>query len=286
MAATRRTFSTRHGAVIADDSGADGFPVLMIHGSGSSRRVFDRQSQSPLGRKWRMIAVDLPGHGQSQNAVDPERSYTVAGLADCLGEIAGKLGLTRFAVFGWSLGGHVAVEMLAGNAGVAGAMVTGAPPIPPGLIGMLRGFVPSFDILLASREEYSERDAERFEWLCFGGAGAPGFRDMIRRADGRSRAIFVKSLQRGDGADQRHAVENASVPVALVNGVDDPFVRLNYMNGLNVPLLFEGHPQVIQGAGHSPFWQQPEAFNPIFDRFLDAVAANEKARERDVRRIA
>jgi len=154
------------------------------------------------------------------------------------------------------------------------------------LIGMLRGFLPSFDLLLASREDYSERDIERFEWLCFGGMAAPGFRDTIRRADGRSRAVFARSLQRGDGADQRHAVEHASVPVAFVNGANDPFVRLSYFNGLAVPLLFEDQPHVIADTGHAPFWQDPAGFNPILDRFLASVVANEKIRERDARRIA
>ncbi|MCF3639413.1 alpha/beta hydrolase [Rhizobium sp. TRM95111] len=281
-----RTFSipTRCGAVVVTDVGGSGFPLLLIHGSSYSARVFEKQFDSELARHWRLIAVDLPGHGRSEDAADPQSGYTVSGLADCLAEVLRRCRLSRVVVYGWSLGGHVAIELLARNAAIAGLVCGGAPPVQGGFLGMLKGFSPSFDLLLASKQTFTPRDAERFERLCFGRRSDGRFRDDILRSDGRMRAIFTQSMMRGDGTDQRRAIETAEVPVAFVNGADEPFVRLGYFDGLSVPMLHGGEPQLIEGAGHAPFWEQPEAFNAFVDRFMLSVMENEVRRKK--RRVA
>jgi len=269
------TIDTSHGAVGVSDTIDGAAPLVMIHGSGSSRTVFSRQLHSHLSRDWRLIALDLPGHGESSDARDPQSTYTVTGLASCIGEVAARLGLHRFAVLGWSLGGHVAIEMAGTCDGITGLMLCGTPPVPGGLLGMLRGFHPSFDILLASKQNFTSRDVERFQSLCFGDTSNPSFRNAIERADGRLRSVFSHAMLRGQGVNQRRTVEQADIPIAFVNGFHDPFVRLSYFSGLNVPLLFEGKAQVMEGAGHAPFWEKPESFNSMLDRFLNTVAAHE-----------
>jgi pimeloyl-ACP methyl ester carboxylesterase len=68
--------------------------------------------QGPLAENHRLIAFDLPGHGQSSNAPHPARSYTLPGLADACVELLEKLGVTEAIAFGWSLGGHIGIEMV------------------------------------------------------------------------------------------------------------------------------------------------------------------------------
>lgn len=215
------TIDTSHGAVRISDTIDGAAPLVMIHGSGSSRTVFSRQLHSHLSRNWRLIALDLPGHGESSDARDPQSTYTVTGLADCIGEVAARLGLHRFPVLGWSLGGHVAIEMAGSGNGISGLMLCGTPPVPSGLLGMLRGFHPSFDILLASKENFTSRDVARFQSLCFGDTSNPSFRDAIARADGRLRSVFSRAMLRGEGVDQRRTVEQADIPIAFVNGFHD-----------------------------------------------------------------
>ncbi len=269
------TIDTRHGSVRISDTMAGAAPLVMIHGSGSSRHVFSRQLHSHLSRNWRLIALDLPGHGESSDARDPQSTYTVTGLADCIAEVAARLGLHRFPVLGWSLGGHVAIEMAGSGNGVSGLMLCGTPPVSSGLIGMLRGFHPSFDILLASKQNFTSRDVERFQSLCFGDTSNPSFRNAIARADGRLRSVFSRAMLRGQGVDQRRTVEQADMPIAFVNGFHDPFVKLSYFSGLNIQLPFEGKAHVMEGAGHAPFWEKPESFNLLLERFLRTVAAHE-----------
>ncbi len=70
------------------------------------------------------------------NAIDPRRTYSVKGYADALLEALASLGVERFAVVGHSLGGHVALEMVARNAAVDGALIFGTPPIANSVEGL------------------------------------------------------------------------------------------------------------------------------------------------------
>lgn len=261
---------------ISQTSG-DGLPILLIHGSGASRKVFARQFESPLAATHRLIAFDLPGHGQSSDAIEPSNVYSLPGLAAVAGQVLDRLDIRRAAVYGWSLGGHVAIELASIHPSVAGLMLSGAPPVAKGLLEMLRGFHANWDMLLASKRVYSERDASRFERLCFGDTGDPSFLQDILRADGRLRSAVSRGMMTGEGVNQKRVVENAKFPVAFVNGENDPFIRLGFFNTLDCASLWE-RPIVMEGTGHTPFWERPDAFNRIFSRFLDAVSAQEARR--------
>ena len=56
-----------------------------------------------------------------------------------------------------------------------------------------------------------------------------------------------------------------------MNGRDEPFARLDYLDSLSYPDLWEGRCHVVAGAGHAPFFQQAESFNALLARFLDDV---------------
>lgn len=103
--------------------------MLLIHGNSSCRGVFRKQLQGSLTENHRLIAFDLPGHGEFSDAPDPRRSYTRSGFADAALELLVKLEVTEAAVFGWSLGGHIGMEMVFRFPGMRGLMITGSPPV-------------------------------------------------------------------------------------------------------------------------------------------------------------
>ena len=279
MPVTEKTIRTRQAEIHLRESAGSGLPLLMLHGSGASGAVFAKQFGSVMAEGRHLIAIDLPGHGASSEAYDPASTYSIGGLSATVSSVMDAISLDRATIFGWSLGGHIAIELLATQPDrVAGLMLTGAPPVPRGPLGLLRGFHTHWDMLLASKENFSPRDVERFERMCFGDAGTPEFRELVRRADGRARTMFFRSVLRGDGADQRRTVEQAQVPIALVNGANEPIAKLGYLASLNIPELWDGESHVIPGAGHSPFWQAAEAFNPLLARFADDVAKGDEAR--------
>ncbi len=279
MATTDSILETRHARVSVRQSSGTGMPVLMIHGSGASKDVFARQFDHPMADEYHLVALDLPGHGASSDAENPKIAYTMRGFADTVGEVIEQLGLQHVAVFGWSLGGPIAIEMLDGNPAIAGLMLSGTPPVSQGMLAMLRGFHTGWDLMLTSKEVFTPRDVERFGKLCYGDAVAPEFLDAIRRADGRVRTTVFKGLIKGEGADQRHVVEHASVPIAIVNGANEPFARLGYLKGLSYRSLWHDQCHVIADAGHAAFWEAPEAFNPLLQQFVADVGRHSATAE-------
>jgi pimeloyl-ACP methyl ester carboxylesterase len=264
-----RTITTSAGALRLTESDGVGMPILMIHGTGSCRAVFGKQLESALADQHRLIAVDLPGHGESADAADVA-AYTLRGLTGVMTEVVHQLGLDRFALLGWSLGGHIALEMIE-HRGLSGLVICGTPPIARGPIAMLRAFRPSLDAPLASKEHYTDRDVARMFSLLYTRGATPELLEAIKRSDGRARAAAVRSMTRGECSDERRAVMVSPVPVAIINGRGEPFVRLSYLDGLAGPTLWHGVPLVIEGAGHACFWDQPEAFNELLGAFAGDV---------------
>lgn len=284
---TDRNISTSSANLRVTESDGHGMPLVLLHGSGASRAAFDRQLGSPLAERHRLVAIDLPGHGESDDASDPQSGYTITGFAATVIEAFAALSIDRAVVLGWSLGGHIAIEVMAERPDlVAGLMVSGAPPVARGPIGMLRGFHANWDMLLASKERFSERDVLRFAQLCYREAATPELVQAIRRADGRARVHLSRSMMRGDGADQKRTIEQASVPIALVSGELDPIVRVGYMNSIDCRHLFDGHALVLDGTGHAPFRDAPERFNAVLNRFAAEAGMFRAPAEMPVARIA
>ncbi|MBC9880814.1 alpha/beta hydrolase [Bradyrhizobium sp. INPA01-394B] len=95
------------------ESAGTGRPILLVHGNSSSSRIWQKQLQGPLGAKYRVIAIDLPGHGASSPAPHPETDYSGHGYAAAIAAAARALDLASAIVVGWSLGGHAVLNAAA-----------------------------------------------------------------------------------------------------------------------------------------------------------------------------
>jgi pimeloyl-ACP methyl ester carboxylesterase len=92
---------------IAFDSHGSGPPLVLLHGIGSRRAVWDPVVPA-LARERRVIAVDIPGFGDSPpNGAAP----TAVGFAACLEDWFAEQGLGRPHVAGNSMGGAIALEL-------------------------------------------------------------------------------------------------------------------------------------------------------------------------------
>jgi pimeloyl-ACP methyl ester carboxylesterase len=179
-------------------------------------------------------------------------------------------------VFGWSLGGHVGIEMMGRFPGIRGLMITGAPPV--GRANMAEGFIASPHRGLAAREVLSESEIEAFVQAIFGSSLEPVLCDAVRRADGRLRKRVFEAARAGISVDQRLLAETSRVPLAVVNGGADRLIDLDYIDTVHYANLWEGRCHRLPGLGHASFWEAPGIFNPILDRFLRDVRDRESAR--------
>lgn len=89
--------------------GGSGEPLLLVHGIGSTWRVW-KPVLGALEARHEVLGVDLPGFGYSA-PLAPGVSPTPAALADCLEQTLDDLGWERPHVAGHSLGGRLALEL-------------------------------------------------------------------------------------------------------------------------------------------------------------------------------
>jgi pimeloyl-ACP methyl ester carboxylesterase len=88
------------------DTGPRDAPVLvLLHGSNASLFTWEPWA-ARLEKDYRIVRFDLPGHGMT--GASPTRAYSTAAYVDVVERVRAKLGLTRFAIAGNSMGGGVA----------------------------------------------------------------------------------------------------------------------------------------------------------------------------------
>ncbi len=261
---------TSHGRIAVWDSGSSGAVVLLIHGNSSCKEVFQHQFESRMVNRFRLIALDLPGHGASADANEPQRTYTIPGYADVVIELLHALDVEQLAILGWSLGGHIGIELLTRNIDVAGLAITGTPPIGHNPADFAAGFRPHEHMALTGQEHFSEADIVAYARETTGAPAA--FLDAaVGRTDGRARRLMLEAAMAAQGADQRQVVSTSVVPVAVITGENEPFVSNDFLTTFPYRNLWDRTVHVIPDAGHAPFWERPAAFNKLFERFLTDV---------------
>lgn len=264
---------TSHGSIKVTDTEADGPIVLMIHGNSSCRQVFRNQLEGAIGQEFRVIAFDLPGHGESTDALDPEKTYWMPGYADTAIELMQKLGIDRYAVLGWSLGGHIGIEMLSRTDKISGLMITGSPPFEKTQESVEAGFRPSEHMHLAGQNSFTPQDVLDYAHSTCGANAPfePFLVDCVKRTDGRARELMFGRITDAQTADQQDIAVHSPVPLAIVNGEDDVFVRNDFIAALPYKNLWENTVYRLDGIGHAPFWEAPDLFDPFLRRFLTSL---------------
>lgn len=264
------SIETSHGRIAYTQSVGRGPAVLMIHGNSTCGQVFRNQLGGEVGRTYHCIAMDLPGHGASDDAIDPDRTYNMQGYADAAIELMSKLGHQRYAVLGWSLGGHIALDMLTRSDALTGAMITGSPPIGQEQGSVQEGFNGDIERGLAAIRVLTDEEMDQFAHVTCGADAPydPFLLEAVRRCDGRSRSLMVAKLAAGIGPNQQEVAVNAPAPLAIVNGEKDPFIKNDYIASLPYKNLWENEVHILGGLDHAPFWEAPARFDPFLLRFL------------------
>ena len=252
-------------------------PIVFVHGSGFSKDVFKLQFESRQLSGHHLFAIDLPGHGDSADANDPSAVYSYAGLASVVTDFIERLNIDRCLLVGWSLGGHVAYDMLDTVPQVAGVMAFGAPPAVGGPLGIIRSLHISKNLLLISKAKFTRADAERFERVCLDGHFAGEFVETLCRTDEKMRPCLSRSVMASTGQGQKKRVESARTPICLLQGRHDPVSRTGYMQAFPGQNLFAGRCIIFDESGHAPFVDAADKFDCLLAQFADFAEAGGSA---------
>lgn len=265
------------------ESDGTGDPIMLIHGNSSSGRVFQHQLDGEFGRKYHVVAIDLPGHGDS----DPARemsAYNLPNYAATVVAAAKALQMENAVFVGWSLGGHILLQAHKSLPDASGLVIFGTPPLafPPALE---EAFLPNPAMGVAFKAAITEEEAIAFATAFFApetSVDLAPFVAEIQNTDGNARAGLAASIAANSQVGESHqnevdVVTNLSIPLAILHGQKDQLVSEPYISALNIPALWHGAVQIIPDAGHTPQWEQPEKFNELLEAFVVEVNREKKA---------
>lgn len=282
MQAPEALIQTRHGRIAVSDTGGAGPAILAIHGNSACKEAFTKVFAA-FRDTHRLIAFDLPGHGVSSNA-DPEAAYNVTAYADVAEDVLAALGVTKPTILGWSLGGYVGLELTARRPqGIAGLCITGTSPLNVVPEDFARGYDASHHLVLTGKQYFTHAEERAYA----GSATAPKSADSafmhqaVNRTDGRTRYYMITKLGVVDWPRQMRMLREGTVPFAVLNGSDDPFLDHAYIAGLDYGCIWTGAPRDIPGGKHAPFFNEPAEFNQCLREFVkwaeDAVEGRDVA---------
>ena len=236
-----------------------GPPLVLIHGIGSQwqmwRPVLDR-----LSREREVVAVDLPGFGESAAL---EAEPTVEALADAVAEFLDGIGLPGAHAAGNSLGGGVALAMA--RAGTARS----ACVLSPAGFGNMREGRYARAVLVSSRRAAQRLDARAGtvaggpvrRTLAFGHLAARPWRIPADEAAGAMQNLarspgFEATLEALDG----HAFGGHTLdcPVTVAWGEKDRLLLYSRQSARARRLLPDARHVTLHGCGHVPTWDDPE----------------------------
>ncbi len=254
-----------------ESSGA-GPAIMLIHGNSSSGMSYQHQINSSLGEKYRLVAIDLPGHGNSEPFAG-QSAYSIPGYAAIVTAAAEALGMEDAVFVGWSLGGHIVLETHNQLEKAKGFVIFGTPPLafPP---AMEEAFLPNPAVNIGFKADVTEEEARAYASSFFvAGTQAPEtpFVADILRTDGNARSGLAASIKPDGYQDEVEIVANLSIPLAIFHGKEEQLVNESYIANLAMPTLWRNTIQIIRAAGHAPHWEQPKEFNGLLDAFVADV---------------
>jgi len=250
-------------------------PILLIHGWSQSHLCWAKQYDSGLQNEFRLVALDLRGHGMSDAPLDPAE-YTDSGKwADDIAAVICQLGLLKPTLVGWSYAGFVISDYLSkyGSSDIAGinfvaaAVVLGpkafGPLIGPGFLQHAPGACdPDLATNIAAIRSFVRAcTAAPLEHAEFELALAY---NMVVPA--KVRAFLIRRE-----IDAGPVLENLRIPVLVTHGRADTVV-LAAMSEYILQHCPTAGPSWFEAVGHAPFLEEPARFNRELAAFARKAA--------------
>lgn len=234
-----------------NDCGA-GEALILIHGLGGGGRSWRRQIED-LSQAYRVVALDLRGHGQSGHRA--EEAISIRSLAAEVISLLHGLGIEQGHFCGHSLGGMIALEIWVRAGSLMRSLIladTTAFFPPP---HMLEEFLRQFDQL--DMAGWGRVLAPRLL-----GRGAPTAltEEVVETISATSRAVYRQALIAAFQADYRWLLPLIDLPTLILVGEEDQAMPWGYARYLQ-SRISNAALQVVPQAGHLSHQENPQEFN-------------------------
>ena len=296
MAASFPSFDSR--TVVVDGvklhyfCGGSGSPLVLVHGLGSSAAVEFYYNLEPQAAQHRVIAIDLPGFGQSDR---PVLEYTIDVFVKAVSDLMASEGLPRAAVMGVSMGGRVALGLaLSAPEQVERLILVDALGVgPPRRVLAYRilltrglGELTLSGTARALRRMNPATIRRFWGWYL----NRPGRVDSIwsnqRIADHGAllskpeyRAAYLSALRSiagmrslRDGVVVEARLPELRMPTLLVWGRHDHIFPPGHAESA-LKRLPNGRIEIFEDSGHTPQMEEPDRFNRLVLGFLEEPAS-------------
>src|SRR6201997_3017003 len=283
-------FLELHGDRVAYRDDGDGEVLLLIHGMAGSSDSW-RSVLPQLSKKFRVIAPDLLGHGESAK---PRSDYSLGAFAVWLRDFLDELGVSQATVVGHSLGGGVAMQFVYQHPDYVKRLVL----ISSGGLGPDVGLVlrllsaPGAELVLpiiAPKPVLNVGNKLR-SWFSVAGIRSPRAGEIWNAysslSDRQTREAFLRTLRsvvdyRGQAVSALSKIHlSYGLPALLIWGEQDRIIPVahGYAAHDAVP---DSRLEVLAGVGHFPHVESPTAVVDIVDDFIattgrDADRTNRK----------
>ena len=261
-------------AVLAGPTAAP--PLVFLHGLSGSQATWSNVL-ADLVERYRVVALDLPGHGQSDKPAPAEADYSVAGLAAAVAQAIEALGLAPAVLVGHSLGGAAALRIaLDRPESVRGlALVNSAglgQEINPELLDRVEAEPSKEEVRRLLELFYEDKLLIRDRGVeeMYRALTSPGATEAVRAA---AAANFDREGQR---IDLRDRLGEVGVPTLVVWGELDRVIPVAHAAAA-AEAIPGAWMEVMEGIGHVPQVEDAAGFARLLDRFVRSIAQGHPA---------
>lgn len=275
---TELKYLALHGDRVAyRDVGSGQEVLLLIHGMAGSSETW-RAVLPQLSRRYRVIAPDLLGHGQSDK---PRGDYSLGAFAVWLRDLLDELGVSRATIVGQSLGGGVAMQFVYQHPDYCQRLVL----ISSGGLGPDVGLTlrllsaPGAEFLLPAiaPPPVVKAGNKLRGWFRTAGLQSPRGAEMWSAysslADAQTRHAFLRTLRsvvdyRGQAVSALNRLHVATeLPIMAIWGDEDRIIPVAHAYAAQ-----EARPEcrleVLEGVGHFAHVERPSDVVDLLDDFI------------------
>ena len=272
-----------HPDVVADgirlrvlDTGGGPATLLLLHGLSASHDIWEHVVDE-FADRYRIVAPDLPGHGESAK---PDAPYTIDFYAGVVRSLARELGIDEAVVGGSSLGGKIALELACWYPRFVRALVLAAPAGE--YARGLRPFGKAIEVL--SRPPVMRMALERALEQTFYDRSRVGHvtrrKILAARLEAPDFAEFARAIARSVGgvlAAEVQPLHLVTQPVLAVWGRQDRIVPIHRSEAL-ARAIPHAQLRIVDRCGHIAMLEQPSEFNRHVTAFLASLDAGAAGR--------